>query len=149
MSEKTVIDGIDENEDMPPVDEPKKKKSSGKRKSKKKNRDEITEPETRSGFFYLFKLLATIFRSNTIFAEEEFKELAKAYVNLCNRFPILKFLIIWMAPLSALGELIEKFRKLREGMPKKPKKDRSMSVPVGVVQNGAGTGTEGGGTFTP
>jgi hypothetical protein len=105
-----------------------RKKSSGSKKKKTNVSGDMTPKELQTGWFYFFKIYAKLRRSSTTFADDEFKELAGAYINLANRYPMLKFMFLIMAPLATLGEFFDKFDKAEKGVTKKPKPPKPGTV---------------------
>lgn len=134
------------------LDTPKKTSGSSntrkKTASKKKNiNGEMTPKELQTSWHYLFKIVSMIRRSKTQFAEDEFKELANAYHNLANRHAVLKYAFVIMAPLATVGELIDKFRKVEQGVEKKPKPPKNQATNAAANPNVVDVNDMGGGIY--
>lgn len=86
----------------------------------------------------IFRVAATLAKSDAEFQATEFKSTAQELVNLSRRFPPLGIVLIALSPIIVVGELLEKMKRIKDQ--RKPKDGRQPGdvVPFGHRQEGAG-----------
>ena len=93
------------------------KRKGGTSKPKRSWDAPVTVGEVQSAAYHLFVVLGTMLGSRATWEVSEFQRLAEGYVSVANRLPLLRVIVLVVTPLSVLGEIIEKARKLRAGVP--------------------------------
>lgn len=96
---------------------PKKRTTSGKKKA---GADDVNESEAQQDFYLLFKLLSRLLNSDADFTAKDFAGDAKIYVNLCRRWPVLRYITVFIQPFTFIGSMVDKFSHVMRSRPPKP-----------------------------
>jgi hypothetical protein len=72
--------------------------------------------EVQAAFYHAFVALGKLFGSTATWEMEEFSTLAEGFVNVANRLPFLRAIVLITSPLAVLGELFAKVQKLQKGI---------------------------------
>lgn len=77
----------------------------------------VTQAEVQTACLHLCVVLSRVFGSTAEWELGEFEQLARGFVSLSNRLPVLRLIVVLITPLSVIGEAFEKARKLRAAIP--------------------------------
>jgi hypothetical protein len=92
----------------------------------------VSQAEVQATCLHLAVVLSRAFGSAATWESEEFADLARGFVGLSNRVPFLRLLVVLASPLSVIGEILEKARKLKAGIAPKGARGRpSAAAPSG------------------
>ena len=78
----------------------------------------VSQKETAHRFMLVFNTIATLVRSNTRFSEEDFKSISSGITDILNLFPPARVILRLLGPLSVIGDVVEKVRRIAEGRKK-------------------------------
>ena len=85
--------------------------------------DPVSQKETAHRFMLVFNTIATLVRSNTRFSEEDFKSISSGITDILNLFPPARVILRLLGPLSVIGDVVEKVRRIAEGRKKESNGD--------------------------
>ncbi|MDG6999617.1 MAG: hypothetical protein JRN15_10930 [Nitrososphaerota archaeon] len=78
----------------------------------------MSQREVAHRFMLVFNTLATIARSETKFSEEDFKNISSGITDILNLFPPARVFLRLLGPLSVIGDVVEKIRRILDGRKK-------------------------------
>ena len=114
--------------DFLPVEDKEKSKVKGKQRgttSESKPRGKLVKGELKSNFRRMFNFLSnTIFKSTTVFDDDDFDGLADDFIKLSARFSFVASVIDILTPVFLVMDIIEKMIEIKKGKPQQPSEEK-------------------------
>lgn len=93
----------------------------------------VSQAEASLKLYHVFKFLARITKSDVTFTKEEFREMGAQYADLSVYSLVFSKILRYLAPIGLVGEIFDKFNKVREAMPKRVEKGEKENIPVSLL----------------
>jgi hypothetical protein len=82
----------------------------------------VTKEFVQAVFAHVFNLVSWARKSAKTFESDDMSELAKSWMLTAEQFPFLNRLITWLAPVTLIGQFVQKGRDIEAERPPQPPK---------------------------